>query len=172
MYVSGALPELQQSKLDAAAIARSVKLEPLSLFWNQPRTRAIPPETVDMMSGVLLARTMVREGLDEIRFPLLEKDDLWDVTLTRAEQRWIEVPAGEFLCRSIKLTPTPRDDDERNEAFRGLFGIHGTLSIWIQEPTGVPVLIEGTVPLGPFEIDIALRLRSFRGTPPAFLPRG
>lgn len=141
-------------------------------IWKPPVTREIPPESIDMLSAVLLARTMVREDLDEIRFPLLEKDNLWDVTLNSDAQRWIKVPAGEFLCRSIKLTPTPRDDEGKGkDSFRGLFGIHGTLSIWIQEPTGVPVSIEGIVPLGPFDLDIALRLRSFRGTPPAFRTR-
>lgn len=141
-------------------------------IWNQPRTREIPDDAVDMLSALLLARTMVREELDGISFPLLEKDELWDVTLDRAEQRWIRVPAGEFLCRSIKLTPTPRNPEDENETFKGLFGIHGTLSIWIQEPTGVPIKIEGIVPVGAFDIGIALRLRSFGGTPPAFRPRG
>ena len=42
--------------------------------------------------------------------------------------------------------------------------------IWVEEATGVPVKIQGYVPLGPFDLDVALELRKFTGTPEDFKP--
>jgi hypothetical protein len=56
----------------------------------------------------------------------------------------------------------------KSEKFKGLFGIHGSLSIWLEKETGVPVSIEGILPAGPLNVGINLRLKGFRGTPEGF----
>lgn len=100
---------------------------------------------------------------------MIEKDRYWLVTLSRGGEADLKTPAGTFHCRAVKLSPK-LPDGSGEERFRGLFGIHGTLSIWLDEGTGVPVRIEGLVPIGPLELDVALSLSAFEGTPEAFAP--
>jgi hypothetical protein len=140
-------------------------------IWKDPETREIPGGALDMLSGIFLSRTMVREKLEEVSFPLLDKMKVWEVTLTRGKLKHIETSAGRFLCRQIELeTGVPEGEEHSGEEFKGLFGIHGTIVIWVEEATGVPVKIQGYVPLGPFDLDVALELRKFTGTPEDFKP--
>ena len=106
--------------------------------WKKPETNPIPAGAVDMLSAVHLARSMVLSDLDELDFPLLDKDEWWKVTLRRGEVDDIGTSAGKYRCVAIKLDPVvPEGEDEAK--FEGLFGIHGTLSIWLHGETGVPV---------------------------------
>lgn len=140
--------------------------------WKKPELQDVPEHSVDMMSAIHLARAMVRAGLQEVRFPMLDKDRYWNVVITRGERKRIDAPAGTFACREVKLDPHLPPDSEEEERFEGLFGIHGTLSIWLHEETGVPVLIEGVVPAGPLDVDVSLSLKEYRGTPENFRPAG
>ena len=63
----------------------------------------------------------------------------------------------------------PEGQDQRK--FKGLFGIHGSLSFYLEEKSGVPVSIEGTVPIGPLNLIATIRLKSYTGTPDDFRPR-
>jgi len=136
--------------------------------WREPETRSIPSGAVDMLSALFMSRTLIRDGLDEIHFPLVTKNEVWNVTLQRGTKQNVTVKSGTYACRLVNLIPRLPEGDEGNEIFKGLFGIHGTLGIWLHETTGVPVKIEGIVPLGPFDLDVALELRTPTGTPPDF----
>lgn len=139
-------------------------------LWREPVTNEIPAQAIDMLSAIHLARAMVREQRQEVTFPLLDKDRWWETTMTRAERRVIETPAGRFRCRAVKLSPKLPQGDEDEKRFRGLFGMHGTLSFWLEESTGVPVKIQGVIPVGPLDLDVSLRLRNYEGTPRGFEP--
>jgi len=130
--------------------------------WKAPRTRTIPTGAVDMLSAVFLCRAMVAEGRDELTFPLLDKDTIWELGVKRAGRQRIETSAGTFTCRAIVLSPRAAEGEPRGgkAQFKGLFGIHGTLSIWVEEASGIPVRIEGTVPVGPLDLVVSLELRS------------
>ena len=96
---------------------------------------------------------------------------LWELTLSRGKQKSIRTPAGKFLCREVQLaTSVPAGEESDGESFEGLFGIHGTIHIWLEEQTGVPVSVQGLVPIGPIELDVQLSLRKFHGTPADFAP--
>ena len=122
-----------------------------------------------MLSAIFLARSLVREGHDSVDFFLLDKKTYWVVTLTRAGKRVIETPAGRFQCVEVKLDPQ-LPPEKKQERFRGLFGIHGTLSIWLDEATGVPVEIGGMLPAGIMDLGLSIRLSGYRGTPEGFRP--
>jgi hypothetical protein len=134
--------------------------------WRKPTVQEVPEDGVDMLSAVFLARSMVRNGLGELKFPMLDKNRWWDVTLTLGESRRLVTRAGTFECRAVKLTPILPSG--KREKFKGLFGIHGTLSIWLEKDTGVPVSIEGILPAGPLDVGINLRLKGYQGTPEGF----
>ena len=137
--------------------------------WKKPLTDEIPEGAVDMMTAIHLARTMVRAKQDFVEFPMIDRERMWHVTLTRSVRRKIGTPLGEFWCREIKMTPKIPDEQDQTK-FKGLFGIHGTLSFWLDEQTGVPIRIEGIVPLGPFDLGTSLRLKGYSGTPAGFAP--
>ncbi len=139
--------------------------------WKEPVRRPLPPGAVDMLSAVYLARSLVREGRSATEFPLIDKQQLWQVHLVRgANHRRITTPAGTFNAQEIKLsTSVPRGETNTSKGFEGLFGIRGTLQIWLEMETGVPVLIEGELPVPVLgSLDVRVELKSRRGTPRTF----
>ncbi|MCB9913822.1 MAG: DUF3108 domain-containing protein [Planctomycetes bacterium] len=139
-------------------------------LWDEPMEFAVPPETVDVLGAIYLARTLVREERDTLALHMLQKENLWDVTLTRGVSGNVKVPAGTFACREVQLGVSQPEGAEGGGAkFSGLFGIKGSIKIWVHESTGVPVLIEGDVPLGDImDLHARIKLASYLGTPEAF----
>jgi hypothetical protein len=144
--------------------------------WRDATQRAIPADSVDMLSAVYLARSLIREGLDEAHFPLVDRQRVWSVELRRGITRRIEVPAGKFDCAKVELNTsvmagTP-EEEVSGEKFQGMFGIQGQLSIWLETKSGVPVLIQGELPVPVVgELDVSVQLKKYRGTTPGFQPR-
>ena len=138
--------------------------------WDAPKVQAIPAGALDMISAIFLARELVRTETERVEFPLLDKYTWWDLVMVLGEKADVTVPAGTFACRAVKLDPKTPPNGEKGKEFKGLFGIHGTLSIWLHETTGVPVMIEGIVPLGPLDLDVAIQLAEFQDTPEGFAP--
>jgi hypothetical protein len=140
--------------------------------WRETTSRPIPEGSVDMLSAIFLSRSLIRSGLDEITFPLLDRTKIWELNLSRGKQRSVKVPSGRFLCREVRMkSGIPADEaaDRNKDEFKGLFGIHGTIHVWLEERTGVPVMIEGLVPVGPIDLDVSLELAKFAGTPKEFV---
>jgi len=140
--------------------------------WREPETHPVPEDALDMLSAIYLSRSMLRAGRDVLDFPLASGDEVWGLSLTRGKRRRVRTPAGTFACREVRITPRAPEGEERDEEFHGLLGIDGTLHLWLEEHTGVPVLIGGDVPLGPLRLGVSIELTSFRGTPEEFRPAG
>lgn len=140
--------------------------------WREIEKRKTPPGTLDMMSAVFLARSMLVERQERVDLELIDQLKLWNVALTRGKHKRCETPAGTFDAVEVLLnTSVPKGEKGRDaKDFEGLFGIHGTISIWMHPETGVPVLITGSVPAGPMDLDVRIALASFAGTPPEFMP--
>lgn len=139
--------------------------------WREWQERALPEGAVDMVTAVTLGRSMLLLGEREMTFPLIDKEELWQLTVRTGRSERIEVDAGSFDATEILLETRPAPgEDAKPEDFKGLFGIHGTVSIWFDTRTGVPVRISGSVPLGPFTLDARVELASYRGTPAGFEP--
>lgn len=141
-------------------------------IWAAKQTRDIPAGTLDMLGAVYLARTLVMDGAEdaELVFPLIDKTRLWQMRLTLAEERRVEVPAGTFDAVEVQLLPEayPGEPEHAQSKFRGLFGISGTIKLWVERTTGVPVRIAGTIPAGPVEVECDIFLEGHLGTPDAF----
>lgn len=145
--------------------------------WRDPVHRPVPEGAIDMLSAVYVARAMVDLGQEQTSFPIVDKQKVWRVTIEKGATQWQEVPAGRFECAQMKLSagleagePDPDGDPGK---FQGLFGIQGTIRIWFDAKTGVPILIQGQLPIPvPLvgDLDISVQLKSFRGTPVAFGP--
>jgi len=139
--------------------------------WREPTTQQVPEGAVDMIAAVLLARTAIAQGKSGASFTLVDRDELWEVEVARGKLLTRKVVAGQFEAVEVQLTTRPpegtlgRDDD-----FRGLFGLHGSISIFMHPTSGVPVEISGRIPAGPFDLDVMIELESYRGTPASFAP--
>ncbi len=144
-------------------------------IWKDEKLRTVPEGAVDLLSAIFFARTLVQEGHEEITFPLIDKDRVWEMTLRRGQAQEIRTPAGVFDAIEVRLDPKPYRDEAISEAkqrrFEGLFGIHGTIHLWAEMRTGVPVRIQGDLPVGPLTLGIDVALAAFEGTPPEFEPR-
>ncbi len=143
-------------------------------IWREPVEKEVPEDAVDMISAVYLARTAIADGLSEVRFPLIDKLDLWNMTIKRGEASIQETPLGKFRVVQVLIDPKPfvgEDvDEERVERFEGLFGLQGQVGIWMHEGTGVPVRIQGILPVGVLELEVDITLTKYKGTPEAFVP--
>ena len=118
--------------------------------WHPAVQQAVPQDALDMLGAVWIARALVRDGNPSAVFPIADRQRLWEVTAKVGERKDIEVPAGVYRCRRVSLgTKLLRGSpgDAANTHFEGLFGIQGTLKIWLDEVTGTPVLIEGDLPI-------------------------
>ncbi len=127
---------------------------------------------MDMLGAVYLSRTLLLSGEEEVVFPLLDRTTLWELTLRRGDRKVVEVPAGRFDAIEIILDPKhyPGEPEKDKEKFEGLFGIRGSIHLWVDVTTGVPVRIAGSIPAGPVDIDVDIFLEEFDGTPDLFKP--
>jgi len=141
-------------------------------IWKPVTYRDVPAGTVDMLGAVYLARTLLESGQEKLSFPLLDKTKLWKMTLERGDERRLEVPLGTFDAIEIKLIPGtwPGEPEVESQKFQGLFGIRGSIHLWVEKKTGVPVRIQGDVPAGPVTIKCDIYLEHATGVPDAFQP--
>lgn len=142
-------------------------------IWREAKLRPIPEGTVDMLSAILLARHLVREDVERLTFPLIDKDRIWALELTRGGDARMETPAGTFDVTEVILSPRPYPGEtfgKKSKRFEGVFGIRGSIHLWVERETGVTVRIQGDLPVGPLTLGIDVMLESFRGTPAGFAP--
>jgi hypothetical protein len=122
-----------------------------------------------MLTAIQLARTMIADDEDSLKLVLIDKLELWDVTLSRGASKFQKVRAGVFDAVEIRMvTRPPAGAEGRDNDFEGLFGIKGSISMWFDADTGVPILIEGEVPVGPVDLSVRVELKYFAGTPAGF----
>lgn len=137
--------------------------------WKDWKTKEIPEGAIDMVSAVLLARTVVAQGKSGADFTLVDRDKLWEVQISKGRRGRHGIKAGTFDVVEVLLKSRPPAGEKgRDEDFQGLFGLHGNISIWMHPVSGVPVEITGTVPAGPLELDVQIELERYKGTPESF----
>jgi hypothetical protein len=135
--------------------------------WRAYEHIPVPADTVDIVSALYLARSFLQSDQAETTLNLVNKDEIWAVRLRRGEAQRIETPAGDFECVRVLLGPIQVGGDELGEEgrtrFEALFGLHGDISLWVERERAFPVVIEGTVPLGPFDVAIKASLTRREG---------
>ena len=144
-------------------------------IWKPFKEREVPEGSLDMISAVFMTRALMREGQESLTFPLVDKDRVWQLTLKRGEERKMKVPAGVFEVVEVVLEPAPYPDEkidpDKLEQFEGVFGIQGTIHLWVEKKTGIAVRIQGSIPVKfGTSADVDVELETYSGTPKEFGP--
>ncbi len=135
-------------------------------IWRDPVIFEVPPGAVDSMAALYLARRLVQRDLESIEFLMIDKHRQWNVAVSRGERSVLNTGLGARQAVELILTTAraePEQQAEDSSEFEGPFGIKGDLQLWVDEATGIPLLIAGRVPAGPVEIEVEIRLESASG---------
>jgi len=138
-------------------------------IWRLIWRHKVNEPFLDMLSAVYAARTSTfRPGASFI-VPVVKSRDRWHVKVTAAKEEKVKVSAGTFDCYKIILEPhNVGDRPNAKPKFSGLFGIQGTISIWVDKVTRVPVRIKGSIPFAFLTLYCDVQLKRATGTPEAF----
>lgn len=146
-------------------------------IWRPAKEREVPEGTLDMLMGVFQVRALIRERKTELVFPLIDAERLWRLRLRRGEERRMELsPGTSFDVVEIVLEPEPHPGEtfEQKQRFEGVFGIQGSLHLWVEKRTGIAVRIQGVLPIGGedalIRLGVDVVLDSYSGTPFEFAP--
>jgi len=138
--------------------------------WREPRVRTAPANTLDFLSSIYLIRTLILTESEGLETPLLDKDRLWNLSLTAGEEKDVSVPSGKYACRRIFIGAERPESEPEGGKFSGLFGMKGSMKFWVHETTGVLVQIAGELPLGPFDLGVRIRLKEAKNAPAGLRP--
>jgi len=140
--------------------------------WGEPEVRGVDARAVDMLSAVLIAREMVASGARRRDFQVLDRIEPWAVRLRTGGREVIDLPIGRYDGVLLRLeTRIPEGEPPREDKkFQGLFGLKGSIEIWLEANSGVPIWITGTVPAGPIDVGVEAQLSAAEGTPESFQP--
>ena len=89
--------------------------------------------------------------------PAVNDDHRWLVEVRQMQRKELTVTEGTYDAIELSLTPLASDGDTKKR-FKGLFGIHGTLRVWIDSVTRKPLLIQGTLPVSVLDLKARIEL--------------
>jgi hypothetical protein len=139
---------------------------PAHEVWRKRSVHVGQGTAYDMLAAVYVARSLdIRPGFrDTLR--VVETHSVYDVTVAVVGEETVETDAGTFQTYCVALEPklvSTTQKKKRGEGggkFRGLFGLSGSIRIWLDKRTKAPVRIRGTIPFGidlNAEIDLVSR---------------
>ena len=132
--------------------------EPEHLRWRQRGSHTFDRVYFDMLSAIYVARHFDFEADTPPTIAVLNDRDRWVVELIVLSRGPVEIEAGTFEAVEVRLQPKATDKGRVPEEFRGLFGMHGAIRLWLDRSTRQPLKVEGVVPLGPFNLNARVEL--------------
>jgi hypothetical protein len=129
--------------------------------WLPRYTHEVDTAFLDMLTALFAARSAELKVGTSIVVPLVIDRDRWAITVTSQKEERIEVKAGKFTCVKVTLQPeNVRDPDRRTqEQFQGIFGLNGTINVWLDKETRLPVQISGSIPFAFMNLNCHVELR-------------
>ena len=99
-----------------------------------------------MLTAVYYARTLDFGAIGSTStIPVVNDRDRWRVRVKVLKRGKITVKAGEFEGVQVVLEPEAVSEDA-SEEFEGLFGLNGSIEIWMDAKTRRPLKISGQIP--------------------------
>lgn len=123
---------------------------PSHQVWRKRWEHVGQGSAYDVLSAVYLARSLDLTPGKVRTLRIVEGDQIFDVDIQATHEEWVRTDAGSFETVCIALNPrfVSGDPPKKKANFRGLFGLSGTIRIWIDKATRTPVRIRGTIPVG------------------------
>jgi len=128
--------------------------------WVTKEVHEIDEPYVDLLTSIYVARTATFP-YDEtpMIIPAINDDHRWLVEVHKLQQRELTVAEGTYDAIELSLTPIASDGDKKKR-FKGLFGIHGSLRVWVDAETRKPLLIQGRLPVSVLDLKARIELIS------------
>lgn len=126
--------------------------------WEQRMVHEIDQPFVDMLAALYLARRFdLSRRAPRQSINVCESKSLWRLRARGDKPVSLTVPAGTFEAIPIEFRSDPLNDDAREEGFRGLFGMRGSIELWMDARTRRIVRIRGIIPVGiNLRVDVTL----------------
>ncbi|MGB1397319.1 MAG: DUF3108 domain-containing protein [Planctomycetota bacterium] len=129
-------------------------------LWVTKKVHEVDKPYVDLLTSIYVARTAsFPEDGSPMIIPAVNDDHRWLVEVRQMQQKELTVNEGTYDAIELSLTPLASDGDTKKR-FKGLFGIHGTLRVWIDSVTRKPLLIQGTLPISVLDLKARIELIS------------
>ena len=129
-------------------------------LWVTKKVHEVDEPYVDLLTSIYVARTAsFPEDGSPMIIPAVNDDHRWLVEVRQMQQKELTVSEGTYDAIELSLTPLASDGDSKKR-FKGLFGIHGTLRVWIDSVTRKPLLIQGTLPISVLDLKARIELIS------------
>lgn len=118
-------------------------------IWKVRHRHPADAVATDPLSALYRARAFdLRLGAPARTLRIAVGHAIFDVRVEVVQRAPCTVPAGTFDALQLTLDPTPAPGMPGSPRFEGLFGMTGTIDIWVDTARKIPLRIEGTVPMG------------------------
>lgn len=136
--------------------------------WQYLKDHQFEGPYFDLLSAVFVARGLQFEvGGPGHTIAVVSDKELWIVEVRALKSEVLKVKAGEFDSLCLALEPKPAPGTDAKARFEGLFGLQGSLRIWIEKTSGRPILIEGDLPFAFLDFKARIELMKIQVIPSA-----
>lgn len=121
---------------------------------------------VDLISAIYRARLYDYRIGDEEKPSVIVLQDRsqQELEFAAVEEKTLNLPAGTFEALRLDFVPKATEaSEDTGEKFEGPFGLKGKIDLWVHKKTKIPLVVEGTLPFGPLDVTISVRLKSVAG---------
>ena len=115
--------------------------------WEDRSTFPIGPDVNDILYTLYFARDIGGKVGNKKYYRFVEKTKIWKARVTITGEEKLDIGrAGAFDALKIAIEPDYTDDPGTGEKFSGLFGVTGSLEVWVDKETRIPLIVRGQVP--------------------------
>jgi len=115
--------------------------------WETAEVFPIHGDVNDILSTLYLARDIGDKVGNRKYCWFVEKSYVWKTLVTVTGEKRLNLGrAGAFDALKIAIEPDYRDQPAKGEKFAGLFGVEGSLEVWVDRKTRIPLIVRGRVP--------------------------
>lgn len=115
--------------------------------WEDRSTFTIGPDVNDILYTLYFARGIGDRVGNKQYYRFVEKTKIWKARVAVTGEERLDIGrAGAFDALKVAIEPDYTDEPETGEKFSGLFGVTGSLEVWVDKKTRIPLIVKGQVP--------------------------
>jgi hypothetical protein len=115
--------------------------------WEVAEVFPITHDVNDILYTLYFARNIGDNVGTRKNYWFVEKSYIWKTLVTVTGEKQLNLGrAGTFEALKIAIEPDYRGQREKGEKFAGLFGVEGSLEVWVDKKTRIPLIVRGRVP--------------------------